>query len=186
MTGLFRKSRPPFGRVLLIESGPRPAADQFLQQIYGLEGCREVDVLTCFSTPPEAFQSERGQVFFVTDPAIAGNRRQFIRQVASVPYDVVAVLSTDSGILRNWKWAVALLTRAKIVLVRESAEFFFFDYGYLRQVKVDFAHFRRKQMTRLRLAGEVLLMPFMISYLLLYAGQVHLRRLLRNGARIFS
>ena len=69
MTGLFNKSRPPFGRVLLIESGSRQAADRFLQYLYQFENCAQVDVLTCFSTPPEAFQSHRGQMFLVTDPA---------------------------------------------------------------------------------------------------------------------
>ena len=186
MTGLFRKSRPPFRRVLLIESGSRPIADRFLQSVYQFEGCSQVDVLTCFSTPPEAFQDQRGQVFFVTDPAIAGNRRQFLRALASVPYDIVAVLSTDSRILRNWKWAVSLLTRAKIVLIEENEDFFFLDYGYLRHIKVDFPRLRQEQITHLRLAGEVLLMPLMISYLLLYAGQVHLRRLLRNKTHSFS
>ena len=187
MTGLFSRKRPPFGRVLLIESGYRPAADRFLQYAYQLEGCGQVDVLTCFSTPPEAFQSGRGQTFFVTDPAIAGNRRQFLRTIASTPYDVVAMLDTDKGILRKWKWAIGLLTRAKIVLVRESASLVFLDYGRLLQFnvnlprpKIHVPRLRREQITGFRLAGEALLMPFMILYLLLYAGRVHLIRGLRS------
>jgi hypothetical protein len=186
MTGLFKKSRPPFGRVLLIESGSRQAADRFLQYLYQFENCAQVDVLTCFSTPPEAFQSQRGRMFLVTDPAIAEHRRQFVRTIASAPYDVVAVLRTGSGILRKWKWLIALLTRAKVLVVREGADFIFLDYGYLETIKINLPRFRREQVARLRLAGETLLMPFTILFLLLYAGQVHLRRLLRNGARIFS
>jgi hypothetical protein len=186
MTGLLRKSRLPFGRVLLIESGSRHVSDRFLHHLYQLENCGQVDVLTCFSTPPEAFQRCRGQVFFITDPAIAGDRRQFLRTIASTPYDIVAVLRTGSGILRKWKWAIALLTRAKILIVKENAGFVFLDYGCLQNIKVDVPRLRREQITGLRLLGEVLLMPFMILYLFLYAGCVHLRRLLRNGVRVFS
>lgn len=178
MTGLLRRSQPPLRRVLLIESGSRSVADQFLRYLYQFKGCSQVDLLTCFSAPPEAFQSRYGRIFLVTDPAIAGNRQQFIRMIASTPYDVVAVLSTGSQILRNWKWAIALLTRAKILLVKQDVDYIFLDYGYLQRINAP--RLRREQLTRLRLFGEVLLMPFMILYLLLYAGRVHLGRLLRS------
>lgn len=178
MTGLFSRRRPPFQRVLLIESGARPTADQFLRYVYQLNPNSQVDVLTCFDTPPETFQNQRGQMFVVTDPAIAGNRQQFLRSVASKPYDVVALLHTGSGILRKWKWAITLLTRAKIVLVPADQGLTFLDYGRFLQFHVNVPRLRREQVTRFRLAGEVLLMPFVISYLLIYAGSVHLRRLL--------
>jgi hypothetical protein len=184
MTGLLRKSCPPFGRVLLIESGSRQAAERFLQYLYQHEACVQVDVLTCFSTPPEAFQSHFGQIFLVTDPAIAEHRQKFLRAIASAPYDVVAVLHTGSAILRKWKWMIALLTRAKVLAVREGADFIFLDYGYLQNIEVNIPRLRREQITRLRLAGEVLLMPFTILSLLLYAGQVHLGRWLRSGVRV--
>ena len=180
MTGLFTKSRPPLRRVLLIESGSRQAADQFLQGLYGSEDCVQVDVITCFAMPPESFQGGRGQVFFVTDPAIAGRRRQFIRNIAFTPYDVVAVLQTGSSVLRKWKWAITLLTRAKILLVQENANSVFLDYAYLRPTKqIDAPRLRREQVAQLRLVGEVLLMPLTIGYLLLYAGSAHFRRLLQ-------
>jgi hypothetical protein len=180
MTGLFSRSRPPFSRVLLIESGSRSAAEWFLQHVYDLKDCRQVDVLTCFSTPPQAFQSRLGQAFFVTDPAIGGNRWRFLRTLTSAPYDVVAVLHTESQILRKWKWTVVLLTRAKIMLVPEDRKLAFLDYGYFLQPNVEVPRLKRRQITVLRLAGEVLLLPFLALYLLLYAGYVHLGRLLRN------
>lgn len=180
MTGLFSKHRPPFRRVLLIESGSRSVADRFLQYVYQLEDCGQVDVLTCFSTPPQAFRSQRGQVFLVTDPAIVGNRRQFLRTISSMPYDIVAVLNTGSGILRKWKWAITLLTQAKIVLVPENNGFIFADYGHFLQFDVNVPRLKREQITGLHLAGEVLLMPFVVLYLLLYAGGVHFRRTLRS------
>ncbi len=177
MTGLFSRRRPPFQRVLLIESGSRLAANQFLQYVYEFNPTSQVDVLTCFDTPPEAFQRRRGQTFNVTDPAIAGNRQQFLRSVAFTPYDVVAMLHTGSGTLRKWKWAIALLTRAKIALIPEDRGFAFVDYGRL-QFHVNVPRLRREQVNHLRLTGEVLLMPFVVLYLLLYAGSVHFRRLL--------
>jgi uncharacterized protein (TIGR02284 family) len=182
MTGLFTKRRPPLRRVLLIESGSRQVAEQFLQRLYQSESCVQADVLTCFPTPPKTFQSRHGQVFDVTDPAIVHDRQRFLRKTASTPYDVIAILQTGSRILRNWKWTLAILTRAKILLVKENADSAFLDYGYLQHLKVDLPRFRREQVTQLRLAGEVLLMPFTISYLLLYAGRVHLRRLLQFPA----
>lgn len=180
MTGLFNKKRPSFHRVLLIESGTRTATERFLKYVYQLENCGQVDLLTCFSTPPQEFQSGRGKVFLVTDPAIAAHRQQFLRTITGSPYDIVAMLHTGGRILYKWKWIVALLTRAKILLVPEDRDFVFVDYSYFTRFKVNMPRLRREQVTGIRLAGEALLVPFVVLYLLLYAGGIHFRRLLRG------
>lgn len=182
MTGLLTRNRPPLRRVLLIESGTRQEGVRLLRHLYESGEGIQVDLLTCYPDPLEEFQSSRGKVFLVTDPAIARYRRQFIRTLMATPYDTVAVLHTGSAVLRKWKRIIMLLTRAKVMVMKEGANFIFLDYGCLPNSRVNVPHFRPHHMARLHLLGEVLFMPLTISYLLLYAAAAHLRRLLHSGA----
>src|SRR4051794_13661416 len=73
---LFLLSRwtPKLERVLVIESGARPAAEKFLARLYIEEPAHLVDVLTCYGSPPVSFDAARGQVFY-THKAQSGHAR---------------------------------------------------------------------------------------------------------------
>jgi hypothetical protein len=76
---------------------------------------------------------------------------------------------------------IALRTRAKVLIVNEHAGFFFLDISHRATAKLMLA--QRMSVPRaieLGAVAELLLVPFSIGYLLLYAGSVHLRRLLRT------
>lgn len=178
MRGLFSKAYPSFDRVLLVESGTREITEKVLHRFYEIENIGRLDVLTCYSGVPRSFDTARGVIYSIHTEAAQSHLR-FIRTVLATPYTAVAILSTDSGVLARWKWAVALLTKANVVMIHQEGSFH--CAGFWRRIArlISPKPMRIWITDQLRLAAEVLLMPFTISYLLLFAAAVHARRLLR-------
>ena len=184
MRGLLSKAHPGFGRVLVVESGPREATEQFLRQLYERQRSPHVDLLTCFEHQPAAFDGMRGTVYSIHDPAVSRNRAGFLWKLLRARYTIVAILCTGSAVLQKWKWVVALSTQAKLVIVNEHGGYFVLDYWHRQAARAMFAQrVRLRRSQRLQVPVDVLpelfLVPFTIAYLLLYAGAVHARRLIK-------
>lgn len=180
MRGLFSKAHPPFEPLLVIESGPREIVEEFLRHVYEIQKSRHVDVLTCYAGVPSSFDPALGQLFSIHDPAIAHNRRGFLRGLRS-RYAIVAILCTGSPVLQKWKWIIALRSRAKIIIVNEHGGFYPLDYAHRGTGKMMLL--QRVGLGRtfpIRFVAELLLVPFAWGYLLLYAMAVHTRAALRT------
>ena len=184
----LRRAQPPFDRILLIESGQRAVAERILTYLYQEKSAERIDLLTCYSGWPAAFDANRGTVFSVHDPEARRNRRAFIRKLAGGPYDLVALLCTGSPILERWKWTIALLTPARLILVNESAKYFGLDIWNLRTARLmlfkrlnPFADADMGSSAEALITSvmDLLLTPFVVGYLLLTTAVIHLRRLLR-------
>jgi hypothetical protein len=82
--------------------------------------------------------------------------------------------------MTRWKWLIALGVPAKTLIVNENGDFFFFDW-YHRHVARMLVASRIGVYggLRLDLLGQLLLFPFTLTFLSIYAGAVHLRRALR-------
>lgn len=189
MHRLLARSQPSFGSVLLIESGPRPVTEQFLRFLYNVKGAAHVDVLTCDSKPPDAFDFARGVVYSVHDAEARDNRGHFIRKLASGPYTVLAVMLTGSPILEKWKWVLAFRSSARLIAVNEEAKYFGLEIWNHRSMERmllqrlnPFADCTRDSLAAVVLTflAGVFVAPFTITYLLLYAAAQHLRRWFRN------
>jgi hypothetical protein len=182
MRGFFRRTEGPLRRVLVIESGPREAAELTLARFAALPYC---DVLTCYKTAPEAFDAARGTLFSVHQPDALANRRAFAKKLAHGPYDAIAILCPGSGVLAKWKWMIAAETRARLIIADEYGEWFFVSFHNLPQLAV--LLIRRSNLASLPLlllaVAKLILAPFVIGYLLLYTLVVHLRRMLRLAVR---
>jgi hypothetical protein len=184
----LRRAQPSFDHILLIESGQRRVVEQILPYLYGEKNARRVDLLTCYSGSPSTFDANRGTVFSVHDPEARRNRRAFIRKLSGGSYDLVALLCTGSPILEKWKWTIALLTPARLILVNESAKYFGLDIWNLRTARLmlfkrlnpfadaDMGSFAETVITSLI---DLLLTPFVVGYLLLTTAVIHLCRLFR-------
>jgi hypothetical protein len=183
MRGLFTRTDAGFDRILFIESGERDTAEQILARLYTAPGIERVDVLTCLDTRPEQFDSARGTLYSVHAPEAVASRRAFVDRMARGPYSAIAIVCSGSGILEKWKWAIALRTRAKVVIADEHANLFPLDYEHRDElltllstrITPDFGFLGELA----RLAGEFIVMPFTIAYLILFTIFVHLRRKLR-------
>lgn len=190
MHRLAARAQPSFESVLLIESGPRPVTEKFLAFLYETKGAARVDVLTCYGTPPDAFDFDRGVVYSVHDPEARQDRSGFIRKLSHSPYTLLALLCTGSPILEKWKWVLAVRSSARLIIVNESARYFGLDIWNLGTLRLmllrrlnPFSDYTRESLLS-ALGGQLgglFLAPFTISYLLLYTCALHLRRWLRNA-----
>jgi hypothetical protein len=165
-----------------VESGSRYLLEDLLPGIYGnhpeLTAC---DVLTCFPGQPKTLDQKRGRVWRLSDyPGRAGRARLF-EELRSRHYTVLGIVCSGEAIMTKWKWAAALRLPAKVFILNENGDYFWFDRGNLGTIR-HFVLFRmglaggEAVTTLLRLA----LFPFTLTYLLLFAAYVHLRRWART------
>ena len=182
MRYFFRRYIPPFTRVLLVESGSRGAFDTLIPLLYQIYGeAMELDLVTCHQSTPVGF---RGRVYRVEDYSSPLARRQLFRELASSQYAALGILCSGEPIMTKWKWALAARLPAKVFVINEFAGFLWLDWGQARNL----AAFAR---VRLGLSGaaalpaivRLLLLPFTLVYLLLFAAIVHTRRV-HNKRRI--
>jgi hypothetical protein len=174
----FRRYIPPFTRVLLVESGSRGAFDALVPLLYQIHGeAMDLDLLTCHQTTPTGF---RGRVYRVEDYSSPSERRRLFRELASSQYAALGILCSGEPIMTKWKWATVARLPAKVFVVNEYAGFVFLDWGHVPSL----AAFAR---ARLGLSGaaaapavaRLLLFPFALLYLLLFAVIVHTKRRIR-------
>ncbi|MCU1294824.1 MAG: hypothetical protein JWP08_3674, partial [Bryobacterales bacterium] len=186
---LLARAQPNFDCLLLIESGPRQVTARILFYFYNFKGARRVDILTCYSTPPAAFDFDRGTVYSVYDEEARRNRSAFIRKLVSGPYTVLTFLCTGSPILEKWKWVLAFRSSAKLLIVNEDANYFSLDIWNLKTARLmlfkrlnpfaDYSSGGLLSSLGANVAG-LLLAPFTITYLLLHTAVLHVRRWLRT------
>lgn len=168
-------------RVLLVESGSRAIAERFLTHLYATHPAHRVDVLTCYAGAPSSFDATRGSVISIHNAAEFAGRLQLIAGLARNGYNVVSVLCSGESIMTRWKWTVALRVPAKLLIVNENVDYFWFDCGNMSNMRAMLKHrFGVHTVSSPQLAVSTVLFPFILLYLLAYAGWIHTRRLLRS------
>ena len=178
---LFSQAIPPFDRVLLVESGSRYLVEDMLSGLYDLYPRMRLDLLTCYAGLPRTFREDRGDFFRVTDYPGGAGRSHLYRQLKARRYTVLGIVCSGEPIMTKWKWSVVAQIPAKLLVLNENGDYFWTDYSNWKTIR----HF---VLFRAGLAGSgavttlarLLLFPFTLAYLLLYAGTVHLRRRLRT------
>jgi len=164
--------------MLVVESGARALLDGFLPSLTQLYGDQlTVDVVTCFPGEPQGFQPHKAKIYRVTDYPDGEARRKLFQELRDNGYDVIGIVCSAQPIMTKWKWALAFRVLAKLFILNENGDWFWFDYSNWRII-LHFIAFRAGLtgadaiLTPLRL----LVFPFTFAYLLLYAVWVHLRR----------
>ena len=84
--------------------------------------------------------------------------------------------------MAKWKWAIALRLAAKVFIINENGDYFWFDRMHLDPI-------RQFVLYRSGLAGSgavrtlvrLISFPFTLLYLVLYATSAHARRALRKS-----
>jgi hypothetical protein len=178
---LFTRKQPQPSRILLVESGSRHIIEGLitgLRRSYGEDF--PVDLVTCFAGLPRGFRPESTRVYRVSLYRGRAGRSRLFRELEANRYSTVGMVCSDEPIMTKWKWAIALRLPAKVFILNENGDYFFLDCGHWRIMR-QFVLFR----TGLAGAGaartlaRVFLFPFTLTYLLLYATVVHLRRAVR-------
>lgn len=172
-------------RVLLVESGSRHLLEGVLpglRRAYGEDV--PVDVVTCYSGMPEGFPSATTAVFHVSDYRGRTGRRRLYHSLAANTYSILGIICSNEPIMTKWKWVIAAQLPAKVFVINENGDWFWLDRGHWSAIR-HFALFRAglTGSGALRTMGRILLFPFTLLYLLLYASIIHLRRAVRRGYR---
>jgi len=181
MRYFLSKAVPPFSRMLLVESGSRLIFERMLGVFYSDYPQMRADLVTCFAGVPQNFRQDRGAVYRVNDYPDSASRQRFYQELARNRYNVVGIICSAEPIMTKWKWMLAARLPGKVLVVNENSDYFWLDRGRLGIIW-HFILFR----AGLTGAGAVLtlarlvLFPFTLLYLILYAATVHFRRKLRT------
>ena len=181
MRYFLRRLIPEFDRVLLIESGSRQLFEDLLRSFYAEYPQMQADLVTCYAGVPRNFDPARGSVYRVTEHRDPPSRKRLFATLAANRYSVMIMICSAEPIMTKWKWMMALRLRAKLLIVNENGDYFWFDRGNLPMIR-HFVLFRAGLSgagavdTLARLAA----FPFAFVYLVLFAATVHLRRKLRT------
>lgn len=177
--------RAPAGkRILLIESGSRSLAEGILPLLRSTwAGSYDFDVLTCFGGEPEGLPPG-ARVFRVHDYGTPELRRDLVRELRSRDYAFLGMICSAEPIMTRWKWMVAVRVPAKVFIVNENGDYFWLH----RENAVILREFAMVRLGlegagAIRTLGRVLIFPFALLYLVLYAFTAHARRALR---RVFT
>lgn len=176
--------QPDVSSILLIESGSRAIVERvvtILRRGYGNDV--RIDLVSCYATLPEGFNAAT-RIYRVSDYRGREGRRKLYRELIGNGYSAMGIVCSAEPLMTKWKAALAYQIPAKIFVINENADYFWFDRVHLKQV-------RRFVLLRAGLAGagavrtlaRAVSFPFTLSYLLLYATVVHSRRALRKGLK---
>ena len=179
MRRFLSRSLPPFHRVLLVESGSRELFEDLLRGLYDVYPEMQADLITCFAGVPEHLRA--GQVYRVAEYPGRQHRKRLYRELAANKYDTVGIICSGVPIMTKWKWALAARLPAKIFILNENGDYFWLDRGHLSNIR-HFVLFRAglTGSGAIETLARLVLFPFTLLYLILYALTVHLRRKLRT------
>jgi hypothetical protein len=175
-----RRWTPPFLRVLLIESGSRAIIERLLPQIYAQHGANtRVDVVTCYDGAPQGLNPDTGRVYWVTDYG-PQDRQKLLEELLERTYTIMGVVCSAEPIMTKWKWWLVYKIPAKLFVINENCDYFWVHLANWRTI-LHFALFRAglTGAGAVHTVARLLLFPFTLAYLILFAAWVHLRRRVR-------
>lgn len=179
MRYFLRRRVPPSSRILLVESGSRRITQIVIPHLRAHFGDgMAIDMVTCFPEPPAG----AAEIFSVSD--YRGRRMSLVRELRGRGYAVAAIICSGEIILNKWKWGLVAALPAKFLVINENGDYFWLDRGHWPAIRQFVKH--RAGLANagiVRAAARVFIFPFTLSYLLLYAAAVHLRRALYRGFR---
>jgi len=179
----LRRRHPPVNAILLVESGSRRLLERLvphLRQNWGSDIL--IDLVTCYSGLPEGFHPETTRVYPVGDYRGRRLRGQLYRQLRKNRYAFTGIICSGEPLMTKWKWALALRVPAKVFLINENADYFWFDIHNWNKMRI--LALQRSGLAgagAARMLAQVIAFPFTLLYLLLYATAVHTRRALRRS-----
>jgi hypothetical protein len=176
----FSGAAPAGTRMLLIESGSRSLAEGVIPLLRsGWAPACEIDLVTCYGGLPRGMP-ESTRVFRVNDFGTPEKRRELLKELNARDYAFVGMICSAEPIMTKWKWMLAARLPAKLFIVNENGDYFWFHRENAATLR-EFALVRMglEGAGAIRTIGRLMLFPFAVLYLLLYAFTVHAMRRLR-------
>jgi hypothetical protein len=175
---------PPTGtRILLIESGSRAILEGIIAHLNSTWGENvPIDLVTCYAGVPAGLNAN-DKVFRSADYSTPELRRQLLVELKSRDYAYAGMICAAEPVMNKWKWWLAVRVPAKFFVINENGDYFWINRKNAKAIR-GFVLVRMglSGAGAMHTLGRLLAFPFGVLYLLLYAGAVHLRRLVRMKA----
>ena len=122
-----------------------------------------------------------GMLFNVNDYRGSAARKRLYAELAAREHTVTGIICSGEPIMTKWKWAIAARLPAKLFILNENGDYFWFDRGHWPSIG-HFILFRAglSGSGAVRTVARLVLFPLTLLYLILYAATVHLRRKIRT------
>lgn len=181
MRFFLSQAEPPGTRILLIESGSRSILEGIITHLQsGWGEGMPIDLVTCYAGRPAGLD-ESTQVFHVADYGTPELRQKLAVELRGRSYAYAGMICAAEPVMNKWKWWLAAKVPAKFFVINENGDYFWLNRRNSKAM-------RGFVMVRMGLAGagavrtlgRLLIFPFAVLYLLLYAGAAHLRRFFRT------
>ena len=166
----------------MIESGARSLIEGLLPHLR-TSWARDIpiDLVTCYGGVSAGFGPE-AIVYRVTDYKSPDGHNELVRQLRTRDYSFVGVICSGEPVMTKWKWLIALRLPAKVFIVNENGDYFWINREHVKAI-------RQFSLIRLGLSGEgsmrtvgrLLIFPFSLLYLLMYAFAAHSGRIVRQA-----
>jgi hypothetical protein len=176
------RREPPLRRVLLIESGSRSLMEAFVPHLRSLcPADVEIDLVTCYAGLPAGF-GPASAVYRVTDYGSPQGRRELIRLLRAREYSIAGMICSAEPIMTKWKWLIAWRIPAKFFILNENGDYFWLHRENLATIR-EFVLVRLglSGAGAIRTIGRLLIFPFAVLFLLLYAFAAHSGRFVRRA-----
>lgn len=137
-----------------------------------------IDLVTCFPSPAAG----TAEVYNVNDYRGRKRRLALVRELRGRGYAIAGVICSNEALLNTWKWVLAAALPVKILIINENGDWFWLDRSNGPQIR-RFLKYRAGLADAgiVRTFARVVVFPFTLSYLLLYAAAAHFRRALYRG-----
>ena len=181
MRYFLSRRTPPITRVLLIESGSRSLIEGLLPHLRATWAADiPIDLVTCYAGLPAGFGPET-IVYRVTDYGSREGRQELVRQLRARNYAIAGMICSAESIMTKWKWLIALRIPAKVFILNENGDYFWVNREQSATIR-EFCLIRLglSGAAAVRTIGRLLIFPFSLLFLLLYAFNAHTGRFVRQ------
>ncbi len=168
--------------MLLIESGSRYLLEDLIPGIYETHPDLErLDIVTCFAGQPATFDASRGRIWRIGEYTGRENRQRLYGELAEAGHTVTGMICSGEAIMTKWKAVLGWKTHGKVFILNENGDYFWLDRENLSTVR-HFVLYRAglSGAGAVRTIAQLVVFPFTLIYLLLFAAFVNLRRLARS------
>src|SRR5580698_3679047 len=167
--------------MLLIESGSRSLLEGILPHLRTVRGPdTAIDIVTCYAGLPAGFGPET-IVYRVADYGSPQGRRELIRLLLSRQYSIAGMICSAEPIMTKWKWLIALRIPAKIFILNENGDYFWIHRDHVSNIRqFSLVRLGLSGAGAIRTLGRMLIFPFSVLFLLLYAFAAHTGRFARS------
>ena len=180
MRYFLTRREPPLTRILLVESGSRSLIEKLLPHLRAVWQNAPIDLITCYAGLPQGFSPD-DRVYRVSDYGSPEARRELIRLLREQRYTVAGMICSGEPIMTKWKWLIAFRIPAKVFIINENGDYFWLHRDHAANIRAfSLSRLGLSGAGAIRTIGRLLIFPFSVLFLLLYAFIAHTRRALNT------